>query len=208
MNRRDQQMDKEKPPRRNPGGGECVPGWQSALDGVAAFSVGSLGGTDRETHLLAEDTRHKTPHRVGLPAGGFHEFLPAGAPGPPQQVENLGGLATLACSGGLFGRLRRHAGSVAFCGRGGLLPRPRPGLRNVRPVCANVGLFVGNRRLRRGRSGDIRRFFWDCVHDDSFFRGQYRDHRDHSAEPRMQANSHQKRRRCGDAVPMTAGSAR
>ena len=191
-------MDKEKPPRRNPDGREIVRNGVSAFDGVATSAVVSLGRGDVEAHLLAQDPGQEAADRVGLPAGGFHEFLPAGSARPSQQVENLGGFTALSGSGGLFARLRRHAGCVALLGRRGLVPQPRPRLRHVRPVCANVGLFVGNWRLRWGRGPDIRRFFWGCVHGDSSFRGGYRDPRDHSAGRRMQANSHRKWRRCGD----------
>jgi len=212
MRRMNRRVNKEKPPRRNPGGRKSADRSVSAFDRVAAFPVGALGRGDGEAHLLAQDPGQEPADRMGLPAGGLPKFLPAGPARPPQQVENLGGLGAMAGPGGLFARLRRHAGWVGLPGGGGLLPRPRRGRRNVAPVCANVGLFVGNGRLRRGRCCHIRRLFCNCVHDDSFFCGDYRDHRDHSAGRRKQANSHRKWRRHGDefggAVPMAAGSGR
>src|ERR1035437_8619101 len=99
--------DKEKPPRRNPGGQKEPNGWASAFDRVAALLVLGLGGRDRQSHLLAQGAGQEPTDRVRLPAGGFHEFLPGGAAGAFQQVEDLGGLAALAGAGCLLARIGR-----------------------------------------------------------------------------------------------------
>src|SRR5207253_4087204 len=44
--------DKEKPPRRNPGGQKEPIGWVSAFDRVAVLPVLGLGGRDCQPHLL------------------------------------------------------------------------------------------------------------------------------------------------------------
>src|SRR5881396_2790360 len=70
--------DKEKPPRRNPGGQKEPYRWASAFDRVAVLPVLGLGGRDCQPHLLAQDAGHKATDRMRLPAGSFHEFLPGG----------------------------------------------------------------------------------------------------------------------------------
>src|ERR1035437_2554626 len=110
--------DKEKPPRRNPGGQKEPNGRASAFDRGAALFVFGLGGRDRQPHLLAQGAGHKPADRVRLPAGGFHEFLQGGAAGALQQAEDLGGLAALA-SAGLLGRLGRLRALVGLLRRGG-----------------------------------------------------------------------------------------
>src|SRR4029077_6162817 len=96
--------DKEKPPRRNPGGQKEPNRWASAFDRVAALPALGLGGLDCQAHLLAQRTGQEPTDRVRLPAGGFREFLQGGAAGVLQQVEYLGGLAALAGAGCLLGR--------------------------------------------------------------------------------------------------------
>src|SRR5690242_15473751 len=71
--------DKEKPPRRNPGGQKEPNRWTSVFDRITALPVLGLGGRDFQAHLLAQDAGHKATDRMRLPAGGFHEFLPGGA---------------------------------------------------------------------------------------------------------------------------------
>src|ERR1039458_2604668 len=100
--------DKEKPPRRNPGGQKEPNRWASAFDRVAALPVLGLDGRDREPHLLAQGAGQEPTDGVSLPAGGFHKFLQGGAAGALQQAEDLGGLAALAGAGCLLlGRLGR-----------------------------------------------------------------------------------------------------
>ena len=41
---------------------------------IAALPILDLGGRDRQAHLLAQDAGDKSPDRVSLPAGGFHEI--------------------------------------------------------------------------------------------------------------------------------------
>src|ERR1019366_313934 len=67
--------DKEKPPRRNPGGQKEPNRWASAFDRVAALPVLGLDGRDRQPHLLAQGAGQEPTDGVSLPAGGFHKFL-------------------------------------------------------------------------------------------------------------------------------------
>jgi len=135
--------DKEKPPRRNPGGMKEPNRWASAFDRVAALFVLGLGGGDRQPHLLAQGAGEEAPDRMCLPAGGFPEFLQGGAAGAPQQVEDLGGLAARPGAGCFLGRLGRRGACVGLLGRGGHVGRPGRGRRHVWPVWGNVRLFVG-----------------------------------------------------------------
>src|ERR1017187_2499018 len=67
--------------------------WTKRRDRVPALPALGLGGRDRQPHLLAQDAGQEPSDRMRLPAGGFHEFLPGGASGAFQQVEDLGGFA-------------------------------------------------------------------------------------------------------------------
>src|SRR6266849_3768928 len=65
--------DKEKPPRRNPGGQKEPNRWTSVFDRIAALPALGLGGLDCQAHLLAQGTGQEPTDRVSLPAGGFRE---------------------------------------------------------------------------------------------------------------------------------------
>src|ERR1035437_1266158 len=181
--------DKEKPPRRNLGGQKEPNRWASDFDRVAALFAFGLGGRDREAYLLAQGAGHKPTDRVRLPAGGFHEFLPGGAAGAPQQVENLGDLAALSGAGCLLGQLGRLRALVGLPRQGGLLTRPGLGRRNVGPVCGDSRLFGGGWRLGRGTGLGAGGFCWNAVHSAFSFGGDYRDPMDHSGSQGLQASS-------------------
>jgi hypothetical protein len=185
-----QRTDKEKPPRRNPGGQNGPNRWASALHSIAALLILGLGGRHRQSHLLAQGTGHKAPDRVRLPAGGFHELLQGGAAGALQQVEDLGGLAALAGACCLLGRLGRHCAFGGLLRRVGLVARPGLGRRNVSLLCGDPRLFGALWRLSRGTGLYVGGFCWDAVHIAfCSFSGDYRDHIDHSGSPELQANS-------------------
>src|SRR5579859_5964089 len=82
--------DKEKPPRRSPGGQKEPNRWASAFDRVAALPALGLGGLNCQAHILAQGAGQEPTDRVRLPAGGFREFLQSGAAGALHQVEDLG----------------------------------------------------------------------------------------------------------------------
>src|ERR1035441_9129465 len=168
--------DKEKPPRRNPGGQKESNRWASAFDRVAALLALSLGGRDRQPHLLAQGARQEPTDRVRLPAGGFHEFLQGGAAGAFQQVENLGGFAALAGASCLLGRLGRLRASVGLLRRGGLVARPGLGRRDVGLLCRGPRLLGGRWLLGRGTGLGVGGFCWNAVHSAFSFGGDYRDH--------------------------------
>lgn len=65
----------ESPPRLKPGGRQNRCFWLSTLKGIAAFSVISLSGVDRQPRLLPNGSGQETPFGVRLPTGGFHDFL-------------------------------------------------------------------------------------------------------------------------------------
>src|ERR1019366_10210184 len=156
--------DKEKPPRRNPGGEKEPIRWASALERVAALPVRGLGGRDGQAHLLAQDAGDKSSDRVSLPAGGFHQIRPGSATRALQQVEEFGGFAALARTAGLLARLGRRRAFVGFVRRGGLGGRPSLRRRDVPRVCGNVRLFGGRRLHGWGIALVVSTFFWNLVH--------------------------------------------
>ena len=79
--------DKEKPPRRNPGGQKEPNGWASAFDRVAALLVLGLGGRDRQPHLLAQGAGQEPTDRVRLPVA----FLRGGVAGALMEIHIGGG---------------------------------------------------------------------------------------------------------------------
>src|ERR1700733_5034848 len=137
------QPDKEKPPRRNPGGQCKRLRFSSALDRVAALPVLALGGCHGQSHFLADGARQEPAYGMWLPAGGFHQLLRCYAARPFQQFQNLVGLATLA------GALRFLSAFGRFLGWGGLLGRLGLLLRNVGALWRDTGLFGGFRLLAR-----------------------------------------------------------
>src|SRR2546426_12617156 len=62
--------DKEKPPRRNPGGQKEPNRWASAFDRVAAVRVLGLGGVCCQGHPLAPGAGQGTTGRGGPAPGG------------------------------------------------------------------------------------------------------------------------------------------
>jgi len=60
--------DKEKPPRRNPGG-KCESRWRrSALDGIAALAIFALAGRDEQSHFLSDCAGEEPADGMRLPA--------------------------------------------------------------------------------------------------------------------------------------------
>src|ERR1035441_7134560 len=185
--------DKEKPPRRNPGGQKEPNRWASAFDRVAALLVRGLGGGDRKPRLLAQGAGQEPADRVRLPAGGFHEFLQGGAAGALQQVEDLGGLAALAGAGCLLWRLGRLRAFGSLLRRAGLPARPSLGRRNVGLLCGGPRLFGGLWLRGRGAGLGVGGFCWGGVHTAFSLGGEYRDHMDHSGPRGLQVISDRNR---------------
>src|ERR1017187_7265543 len=149
--------------------------WTKRRDRVPALPALGLGGRDRQPHLLAQDAGQEPSDRMRLPAGGFHEFLPGGASGAFQQVEDLGGFAALTSAGCLLrGGLGRRGGFVSFLSGGGLLARPRLGRGNVGLRCRGPRLLGGGWRLGRGTRLGVDVFCWNAVHTSFSLGGDYR----------------------------------
>ncbi len=198
-------VDKEKPPRQAPGGEESSIGWTSALQRIAALPILDFGGRYLQAHFLAEHAGDKSPHRVGLPAGGFREIRAGRPTGAPQQVQDLGGFAGLATVGRLLARLRRLRGRVGFLRPGGLFAGPALGRRDRARLCGHARLF--RRVWLAGWSTwlGIGGVFWNNVHFDFSFRGDYRDaHINHSGSCRLQANSAGNLQQSGNRVKTVA----
>lgn len=186
--------DKAKPPRRNPGGQMEPTWWPSAFDRVTTLPVCCLCRSDGKTHPPAQDTRNKSSDRMGLPAGDFHQILPAGAARAFQQIQELSGLAALVGTGNALGRLRRLTPSVGFLGRSSLRGRLTFRRRDVARVCGNLWPFGASRLvgLHNGLDGS---FFWKIAHVVFSLGGDYRDdHINHSDSAQLQPdpakNSH------------------
>jgi hypothetical protein len=174
---------RETPPDGNPAAPIDGIGCGSGFDGIATLAILGACGSDGQAHLRAYDARKKSAKGMWLPAGGFQQFLGGCAARPLEQVEDLGGLATVAGGSGFLRAFGR------FLGRAGLLPR-LPLLRGHVPAkCASVGLF-GGFRVGSGRAlGWLRFFRGRCGHVFSLC-GDYRSHHiDHSVSNRMQAHS-------------------
>jgi len=140
--------NKEKPPRRNPGGQSESSCWRSALDGVAALPICALGGGHSQPHLFANRAREEAAHRVRLPPGSFDQFLRGGTARSFQQVKDLCCLAAIAGSACRLAAMASaftslFADPAALLRGGGTLLRPSLRGRNVRLLCASVGLFSG-----------------------------------------------------------------
>jgi len=183
-------VDKEKPPRRKLGGHNNSIGWTSALQRIAALPVFDLGGRHFQSHLPAEHAGNESPHRVSLPAGGFHEIRAGGTSGAPQQVQEFGSFAALAAVGHLLARLRRLRGRIRFLRPSSLFGRLTLGRRDVARVCADTRLFRRGWLAGWGTLLAIGGIFWNNGHFDFSFSGDYRnDHINHSGSLRLQANS-------------------
>src|ERR1700692_3489552 len=78
---------------------------------------------------------------MGLPAGGFNQFLDCCSIGPLQQIQDLSCFASVACGSGHLGPFGRFLLGGALLGRLGL------GWRNVRALWRDTGLRAGLRLL-------------------------------------------------------------
>ena len=166
-----QGTDKEKPPRRNPGGQKEPNRWASAFDRVAALFVLGLGGGDRQPHLLAQGAGQEPADRVRLPAGGFPEFLQGGAAGAFQQVEDLGGLAALAGAGCLWAT--GPTSRLCWPSSPGWPALPTwPWTAQRGPVWGDTRLFGGLWLLGRGTGLGVGGFCWNAVHSPFSFGGR------------------------------------
>jgi hypothetical protein len=183
-------VDKEKPPRLKLGGKNKSIGWASALQRIAALSVLDLGGCHFQAHLPAKHAGNKSANRVSLPARGFHEIRAGSTPGAPQQVQEFGSFAALAAVGSLLARLGRLGGRVGFLRPGTPFGRLALGRRDVARVCADTWPFRRTWLAGWGILLGIGGIFWNNVHFDFSFGGDYRDdHINHSGSLRLQANS-------------------
>jgi DNA methylase len=98
--------NKEKPPRRNPGGRRRRACYGSRLNGIGPRTVLTLGGFHCQTQLLADRARQVPTDRMRLPAGGFYQLIECGTVRPFQQVQDLRCFAALAGAFAILGRLR------------------------------------------------------------------------------------------------------
>ncbi len=161
---------RKTPPRLNPAA-RCVrKGCESGFNGVATLSVFALGGSDRQTHLLADSPGQEPANRMRLPASRFAQFLGTNAARPLQQFEHSW---RSCCRRGRNPPSFRPCALWAFSWRG-----PFTRLRLLRPdagaTCASAGLF-GGFRLRSYASGCRFRRFYNRCHVVSL-RGDYRGH--------------------------------
>jgi len=181
--------DKEKPPRRCPGGETSANWCFSALECVAARTILDLRGRDGQAHFLAEDARDESAHRMRLPAGGFHEIGTGGAARALQQAKELGGLATQGGRSRRLGRLGRLPAAVGLPRPGRLYGRLALGWRDAARVSGDAGALGGSWFPRWGtRVG----FFWNFVHIAFSLGGDYRDDHIHcSGSGELQAKSHE-----------------
>lgn len=185
--------EREKPPRRNPGGQCKQIGWFLAVDRVPALAVLALDGRDGQAHFLTQRSADESAYTVGLPVRRFHDLGQRSAILALQQVKDRLGLAALVSAGGFlrgFGRFGR------FLGGGSLLPRLGFLGRNGRATWRTGGLFGGFGLLVRrcGRGGCV--FFRIRRHLICSFSGDHRGHdMDHSGALGKQANSGVFRRR-------------
>jgi len=85
-------LDKEKPPRKNPGGHKNPIGWASVLERIAALAVRDFGRRDFQAHLPAQHARNKSPYRVSLPAVAF---MRSALVAPPERFSRSRNLAVL-----------------------------------------------------------------------------------------------------------------
>src|SRR5450631_4512693 len=79
---------RKAPPGRSPAAQRFRKSERSGLDGIAAFSVLSLGGRDDQSHLLSDGTRQEPPKGMRLPVSDLEQFLGGRAAGPLEQVED------------------------------------------------------------------------------------------------------------------------
>jgi len=130
-------VKRETPPGGNPAARSGRGGWASGFDGICTRALLGFRGCDREPELLAHSPGQESAHAMRLPASRFHQLSQGRSIGPLQQIEDGSGLTAVTGSTGLFRGLGR------FLRRAGLLLGRLPLLgRNVRAVCADVGLFA------------------------------------------------------------------
>jgi hypothetical protein len=165
--------ERERPPRRNPGGPYRWLRLYSDLDRVAAFPIFALAGGDGQAHLLANSARQEPAHGMRLPAGGFYQPLCSDTPRLPQQSQDLVGLATLAGGLSLLRAFRR------LLELGGLRTRLTFRLRHVGAFLRTTGLPSGFGLAFCGQGQGGGRFFCGRNHVFSFC-GNHRNHIDHS----------------------------
>ena len=88
--------EREKPPRRNPGGQCKRLRLYSALYRIAALAVLALGGRDGQAHLLADGAGKEPAQGMRLPVGRLEQLLCSRAARPLQYAERRPQVSTLA----------------------------------------------------------------------------------------------------------------
>jgi hypothetical protein len=183
-------VKQEKPPRQNRDGQKDPICWALALEGIVALSVFSFRGNDGQALLLNQYSGDEPSDRVSLPTGGFHEILPGSSAGSLQQAKELSRLAALTDAGGGFCRLRRFRAPFGVLRGCSPFARLTPRRRHVARTCGNTRLFSRSQLHGRGTDLAIGGSFWNIVHFDFSFGGDYRDdHINHSGSCRLQTKS-------------------
>jgi len=86
----------------------------SDFDGVSALAILSLGGHDRQLHLLCDGPRQEAPDAVRLPARRLHQFLSRCAVRTLQQVEYFRGLGTSRAPAAFFALVGAFLAGLVF----------------------------------------------------------------------------------------------
>ena len=183
-------VKQERPPWQNRGGQKEGILSALALQRIPAHSVVGFRGNDAQTLLLNQYSGDEPSDRVSLPTGGFHEILPGSSAGSLQQAKELSRLAALTDAGGGFCRLRRFRAPFGVLGGCSPFARLTPRRRHVARTCGNTRLFSRSQLHGRGTDLAIGGSFWNIVHFDFSFGGDYRDdHINHSGSIGLQAKS-------------------
>jgi hypothetical protein len=105
---------REKPPEAESGGSGKE--WLCGLsfNRVVALPVLGLRGRDSEPELLPHSPRQESSNAVRLPAGSFHQLRQGSSLGPLQHFQNLGGLAAIAATGSVLGRIGRFLSGLGL----------------------------------------------------------------------------------------------
>jgi len=128
---------------------------KSGFQGVDPLAVLALGGRDRQPHLFPQRAGDEAAQRMRLPAGGLEQLFRARSAGPPQQVEDLGGLA--AASGTRLGDLGFRAALMRFLRGGGLLsPAWASVTQRARDVLQDGAWWWASSRRSRGQAYYVR----------------------------------------------------